>query len=205
MRRWPWDDGVRWFARRTVAATEPPMEVGSYVQEEYLRDMADGAQQFTIGRMVAAAVSAAEDATGRALMPQTWAMTLDRFPGSGEIHAVRPPFIEALSLAYYDTDNAAQELLLSPEEFLVIPSGAETRAIVRPLDGEEFPETYCRPDAVTLTFRAGYADQDDPVLQQINAGILLMVGELYKQRSLSVQSVHNDPSLLTLARFWRPV
>ena len=39
----------------------------------------------------------------------------------------------------------------------------------------------------------------------LDAGIGLMVGEMYKLRSLSVHAVHNTPSALDLKRFWRPV
>jgi hypothetical protein len=39
----------------------------------------------------------------------------------------------------------------------------------------------------------------------IRAGIGLMAGELYKQRSLSVQAINNSASQLQLSSFWRPV
>lgn len=204
---WPpeaWDLDVNWFTRRTVAPTDLPV-TADFIGNQVLRVVNGSADDEFIEAAITAATQQAEEETQRALMPQTWQMVLDRFPCSGKIHVERPPFLSVVSLAYYDADNAVQELAVSPAEFDVIPSGMYSKAIVKPLGAASFPATYCRPDAVTLTYRAGYDDPDDPELQTINLGIGLMVGELYKLRSLSVQAIHNTPSVLQTSRFWRRV
>ena len=84
-------------------------------------------------------------------------------------------------------------------------SGRYARAVLTPLSGAIWPTTASRPDAVTITYQAGYSDPNEGEYQLIKAGIGLMVGELYKQRSLSVQEPNNTAANLQLTRFWRPV
>lgn len=199
-----WDEGVQWSWRRTAAATVLPMDLG-YLSEKFLRVVNDDDDIDYIEHCLRAATEMAEKKTGRALMPQTWEMQLDRFPPSGEIRVIRPPLISVLSLQYYDADNVSQELAVSPALFRTIASGEITKARILPLLDETFPDTYPRADAVTLSVRAGYTSDLDPVLQEIALGIGLKVGELYKQRSLSVHDVHNTPSVLQAEHFWRPV
>lgn len=199
-----WDAGVRWFSRRTVEPTELPVTV-PYVQDKVLHGADLSADYAFVEAMIRAATRAAEHQTQRALMPQTWEMTLSGFPRSGRIVLERPPFIAVTSLAYYDTNGAMQQLAVSPPEFIAVPSGTYRKAAIRPLPGQSWPATETRADAVTVAYRAGYECEDDAELSLINSGIGLMVGELYKQRTLSVHAVHNTPSVLQLDRFWRPV
>ena len=135
-------------------------------------------------------------------MPQTWPMLHPRVPASGEIPLVRPPLIEVTSLTYYDAADVEQSLAVSPAEFNVVSSGHVAKAIVKPLTNEMFPATSERPDAVTVTFRAGFESPDDSgTFQIIKAGIVLMASELYKQRTLSVP-FQMQASPLKLSQFW---
>lgn len=198
-----WSDGIEISTVRTVAPTDLPIEP-SFVSQYVLRVMNDDADVSWIERTIKAVTQHAEHVTQRALMPQTWQQVMSGFPCSGLIRLERPPLIAVSSVAYYDSDNALQELAGSPSQIDVIASGAYAKAIIRPVDGTTFPETYCRPDAVTVTFTAGFQDDTDPELELINQGIALMVGELYKLRSMSVQGA-TTPSVLQPERFWRRV
>jgi hypothetical protein len=60
-------------------------------------------------------------------------------------------------------------------------------------------------DDVTITYRAGYANDQTPEFVKIRQGIALMVAELYKQRELSVVGTSIVPSIITMDRFWRKV
>jgi len=199
-----WDDGVLWSTRRTVAPTQLPMRT-EYVYDQVLRGACEDADEEFVTNAIRAFADDAEHETQRALMPQTWEMVLDGFPASGQIVLQRPPLIAVTSLQYYDADNELQDLAVSPAEFAVVPSGRYTKAIVRPIDGESFPSTYGRPDAVTVTYEAGYEDVNDPELAKINIGIALAVGEFYKLRSLSVQGLNYTPAVLQTSRFWTKV
>jgi uncharacterized phiE125 gp8 family phage protein len=199
-----WDCGISWFTRRTVAPVDFPVSV-SFLRDLHVRAVNGGVEDEFFRATLAAATQAAEHDTQRALMPQTWEQVMSGFPTSGYIVLERPPLVEITSVAYYDEDNAAQTLAGSPAEYRIVPSGAYSKAQILPLAGETFPTTYARPDAVTITYECGYEDTTDPELVHIGHGIALMVGELYKQRTLSVQSVRNTPSVLDTRRFWRRV
>lgn len=198
-----WDHGVRWQTVRTVEPTSLPIDV-SYVQDRVLRLADPDAEYDYVESLIRASTQAAERYTHRALEPQTWQMTLSGFPCGGRIVLPNPPLIRVLSVSYYDADGHVQSLAVSPAEFLTVPSGAYSKAEIRPLAGETWPSTATRPDAVTVTYRCGY-EEPTAEYELIKVGIGLMVGELYKQRTLSVHAVHNTPSVLQLERFWRPV
>lgn len=198
-----WDCGVEWFSRRVTPAETMPVDV-EYLKSQVLR-VADVHEEHSyINTIVLAATEAAEQATQRALVPQTWAMVLDRFP-RWEIRLERPPVISITSLSYFDEDGAEQSLTVSPAMFRTVDNGHYRKASLIPLANEVWPSTQCRPDAVTVTYRAGYESEADPTFGLIKAGIGLMAGEMYKQRTLSVHAVHNTPAVLDLTRFWRPV
>jgi uncharacterized phiE125 gp8 family phage protein len=199
-----WDRGVTWFTRRTVSPSDLPISL-EFIRDQHLRVMNDSAEDEWITNAIRSAAQQAEEHTQRALVRQTWQQVVSGFPCSGQIVLERPPLIAVSSVAYYDGDNALQELAGSPTGIEVVPSGAYSKAIVRPLVGTSFPSTYSRPDAVTVTFTAGYTDDESPELSMINQGIALMVGEMYKLRSLSVQEPNNTPALLQIERFWRRV
>lgn len=200
----PWDYGVITSTRRIVAPTELPVSL-STLAEQHLRVANDDADRDLIEMYLKAATQAAENRTQRALMPQVWEMTLNQFPDSGYIRLRRPPFIELLTWDYYDGDGEVQSLAGSPAQFGVTYSNDHGHALLAPLSGESFPATYGRRDAITIRYRAGYTDEDDPQLAHINIGIMMMVGELYEQRRASVGNVHYSPSVLRPEDFWEPV
>lgn len=198
----PWDDGVQW---RTAMVTPPdgaPIDV-AYVRDLVLRTAGDGAEDGHLRRLILMATEAAEQDTGRSIMPQTRSMVLDGFP-CRQIVLQGPPLVAVTTIVYVDTDGVEQTLTGSPEEFQTVPSGLKSKGLVVPLYGETWPSTRCQPDAVTVTYTAGY-ESADHVPELIRQGIALMVGEMYKQRTLSVHAVHNTPSVLQLRRFWRKV
>lgn len=189
---------MRAFSRRTVAPTDLPVSL-DYIATQALR-LSDSTEYDWVERAIKAATDLCEEQTQEALMPQTWQLVLDRFPW-GDIVLPRPPLISVDAIAYFDGDNALQTLTGSPAQFEVVLAGQYEPARVRPSFGTCWPSTACRPDAVTITFVAGYADADD-IPESYITGIALCVGELYKQRSLSVQMPNNTPATLNLDRFW---
>ena len=199
--RHAWDHGLTWRSQRTVDPDELPVDL-AYIRNSVLRVTNGDIEDAHIENLCWQATEAAEDMTQRALMPQTWQMVLDRFP----CHAIRlerPPLIDVTQIDYVDADGNPQTLTGSPSQFQVVPSGQMTKAEVVPLSGQNWPATKCQRDAVTVTYTAGYADEDS-VPYLIRAGIALMVGELYKNRELSISSRHIE-SVLKIERFWKRV
>jgi uncharacterized phiE125 gp8 family phage protein len=200
--RGAWDEGVTWRSIRTVAPTALPCDA-DYIRNDVLR-VTNEAEQYHIQQLLWQVTELAEDATQRALMPQTWTMVLDRFP-CHLIRLVRPPLLEAVSIAYVDGDGNTQTLTGSPAEFQVCSSGEMVMAELVPLPGSSWPATKTQRDAVTVTFRAGYATAA-AVPYLIQAGIALATGELYKNRELSISGYKNNlPSVLKLDQFWARV
>lgn len=198
-----WDWGIRWFSRRTVAPTDLPIAVDD-VREQILRTANDHAEDQHIERLIRIATDMCEDKTHEALMPQTRQWIGSGFPcGDGPIVLPAPPLISVSSFAYVDEDGDTQTLAGSPAEYEVVPSGTIAKAMLRPLYNETWPATRCQPDAVTVTYRAGYEDVEE-IPERYLAGIIVVVAEMYKQRSLSVQStIQNVPAVLGLDQFWR--
>lgn len=201
----PWDQDVIWREEVSTPPTASPVDL-TYIEEKVLRVLDDGYGSDYIQALIAAATEAAEQDTGRALMPQTRKLYLDKFPteAGGEIVLPGPPLIAVTNIVYVDSAGDEQTLTGSPAEFQIIASGRHAKAKLLPLAGTSWPTAREQPDAVVVTYQCGYADADT-VPAIIRAGIGVMVGEMYKLRSLSVHEVHNTPSVLQLRRFWRKV
>lgn len=126
---------------------------------------------------ITAAAELAEQATGRALMPQTWELTLDAFPEAFEI--TRVPAASITSLKYWDAAGTQQTLgtglytLDNTDDF--------GPACVVPVYGGVWPNTREQINAVALRYVAGYATAD-AVPASINAWIKLQVGAMYENR-----------------------
>lgn len=199
-----WDDGVKWFKRRTVAPSEWPLDL-AYVRDQVLRVVNGSYDDAKIDALIREATVQAEERTDRSLMLQTWELVLDRFP-CGPIVLPRPPFIAVSSFTYVDADGVTQSLLGSPADYQVIPSGHWTRAKLTPNYGEVWPTARCQEDAVTVTFTAGYTDFYDPQLELIKSGMEVYIAERYKQRTLTMSNAGGTMQApLALKDFWRPV
>ena len=200
-----WDCGVDTRLRLVTAPERLPFDA-EYIRARVIRAADVETERDWIERLIAAFTGEAERQTGRALEPQTWALGLSRFPPSGLIKIPKAPLIEVTGLSYLDEDGVLTTAT-SPISagFQIVESAGMKCAELRPLYDETWPETRCQVDAVTLTFRCGFEDANDPEYERIKQGIALGVGELYKQRTLSVHAVHNTASRLQLAHFWRQV
>lgn len=126
---------------------------------------------------ITAAAELAEQATGRALMPQTWELTLDAFPEAFEI--TRLPAASITSLKYWDVTGTQQTMgtglytLDSTDDF--------GPAYVVPVYGGVWPVNRDQINAVALRYVAGYATAA-AVPDSIKAWIKLQVGAMYENR-----------------------
>lgn len=139
-----------------------------------------------LGELIAAARECVEDDTARALVTQTWQLTLDRFPrgcaSSADYRVIelrRPPVQSVTSVTYYDAD--AVEQTLDPSAYHVSTAGAPGRLVLA--DGESWPVTECgRPGAVTVTFACGYGADGSAVPAAAKHAIKLLCGHWYRNR-----------------------
>lgn len=109
---------------------------------------------------------------GRALGEQTLEFRTHCFPYGG-LALPFPPLIELMSVVYLNSDGV--------ETTGYVESYTLAGGHLRPVYGATWPSTRLEADAVRITYKAGYpADQLPGAIQ---AALLLMVGDLYDNRS----------------------
>lgn len=141
--------GTHSFPRRTV----PPQQLCVSIEEarDELDIPDDSSFDTRIERLIKSATEAVEHHTQRMLMPQTWQLTLDRFPSGGielrKLPVVSVEFIKhivggvltTLSVSQYEVD-----LITEPPRIVPVVSKC-------------WPETDCVLNAVTVEWTAGYS------------------------------------------------
>ncbi len=128
---------------------------------------------------ILSAAEAAEQITGRAIMPQTYELTLDAFPDALEL--TRVPVASVTSLKYFDATGTEQTL--SNTLYTLDSADDAGFAYVVPVYAGSWPSTRDQINAVALRYVAGYADAAS-VPESIKAWIKLMIGAMYESRQL---------------------
>lgn len=116
-----------------------------------------------IAEMIGAARELAEVEWDRTIVTTTWKTTYPRFPVevldretgclvNGIIRLPRGPLLTVSSIQYLDTDGALQTW--SSSEYVVVAS--KDPGEVHLADGFAWPATDTHPEAVRITFNAGY-------------------------------------------------
>lgn len=167
--------------RLTVAPTVEPVTIaeakaGITVEHEI--------DDKLIGRLIRTARDHVERVTWRQLCPATYQLRLREFPCAG-ILLPRPPLIygeaDDLEITYFDENNEPQTL--DPERYQV-DQDLEP-ATIEPAWGTDWPSTYDRPGAVTVTFQAGYASAA-AVPESLREAVVKLVGHWYANREAIV-------------------
>ena len=157
---------------RIVRVAVPPafMPVSLVDMKEHLR-VTGSAEDALITSYTAAAVASldVDGELGRAIVTQTIAEALQR--PTRDTYLSVSPAQELVSVKYYDTDNIEQTADLS--DFAIYKS--DDWAFVR---SDNWPATYDRPDAVTISYTAGF----DPAPDDICHAIKMIVGHWYEHR-----------------------
>lgn len=143
-----------------------------------------------LGRFVAGATAELEGMEGwlgRALLTQTWRLTLPGFPrcGSGSHSGVPlplPPLQSVTSIGYTDPDGVEQTLAGSA--YRVITEARVGR--VEPVYGTSWPSTRTQSDAVKITFTCGYGADETDVPEDIRNYVRARTGQLYEHRELVI-------------------
>lgn len=153
------------------------------------------AEDVYIGLLISAARGYAETYLRRQLCTATWKLRMDCFP-CGAIQVPLPPLQSVTTLAF--TDSSGSPATLTENTHFTKDIYSEPARIV-PAYGRTWPATYGVPNAVTLTFVAGYGDAT-AVPPEIRYGILLLVAEMYDKREPTVTGsiIANVPVINTL-------
>lgn len=134
-----------------------------------------------ITAMITAATEVAEQMTSRAIMPQTWELTLDAFPSAFEL--CRVPVASITSLTYTDTTGVDQ--VMSGGAYSLDNYDDFGPTYVVPAYDTEWPDTRDQINAVKVRFVAGYANAA-AVPEPIKSWIKLQVGAMYENRESEV-------------------
>ena len=131
-----------------------------------------------ITAMITAATGMAQQKTNRAVMPQTWELTLDAFPSAFEL--TRLPAASVTSLKYVD-ENGTQQTLGS-SLYTLDNASDYSPAYVVPAYATAWPASRGQANAVALRYVAGYADAAS-VPDDIKSWIKMQVTAMFENRS----------------------
>ena len=120
-----------------------------------------------------------EQKTGRALLGQTWQLTLDAFPDAIEL--TRVPVLSVTHLKFKDAAGVQQTL--APEDYTVDTERDDGWAYIVPAYGKAWPETIADINAVEVRWQAGYHATDPAkVPEALQTWLQLMLGAAYENR-----------------------
>ena len=167
--------------RRTSAPAATPVslaEAKAHLRVEHSED------DTLITAMITAATERLDGWSGilgRCLVMQTWVCEFDGFPCSDRLRLPLAPLGNITSVTFRDSDNV--ERTLSADTYY--PVSDNLGPAVNLVSALSWPSTYDRADAVTVTASFGYGAAS-AVPAPIKAAILLMVGDLYRNRESGV-------------------
>lgn len=127
-----------------------------------------------IQRAIRTYTSEAESETSRAIMEQTWRLTLDRFNGAIELR--RPPLLQVVHVKFYDAENVQRTL--DPQDYQV--DGESEPGYIVPADGKAWPATASRINAVEVQIRCGYGADHTSVPDSISGFIVARLSEHFQ-------------------------
>lgn len=137
------------------------------------------------GAAAEAMLDGPEGMLGRALVTQTWMDAADGFDG---FRLSLAPVQSITEVAYTDADGADQVLATG---WRLVETGAGASLALE--DGETWPAVASRPDAVRVTYSAGYGAPAD-IPAAIQAAALLLAGHLFEHRAaVQSQQAHEVP------------
>lgn len=193
----------------TAPASEP---VSLAEAKAHLRiDAADDDSLITA--LITAAREAAEAHTRRALVTQSWRLSLDGFPAAAQpwwdgvrrtanvaadgsvIELPRPPLVSVTSVTVYDDDDSAT--IAAASSYYVDSDREPGRVVLR--SGGTWPVVGRVAGGVEVLFVAGYGAAS-AVPQAIRQGMLMLIGHLYEHRE--AEAGGSLPSGVTA--LWRP-
>lgn len=143
--------------------------------------------------LIKAARQWAETFTRRGFVTQEWKLLLDEFPTaqsgeageSGLIRLPLPPAQSITSVQYVDSNGATQTVAAA--DYTLDKAGEPARLV--PAFGKSWPSARAVPNAVTVTFKAGYGtpgispdDSVSKVPEAIKTALKILIGHWYEHR-----------------------
>jgi uncharacterized phiE125 gp8 family phage protein len=173
-------------------------EVKKHVHSEDFTD--DDAYLEALVATATAHIDGASGWLGRAIGESEWQLLLNCFPCGG-IRIPLPPLLSVDEIEYVDVEGETQTVA-DFRQFGI--ESANGQGYVLPAYDGEWPDTRDdEPEAVRVTFTAGYSEVPKP----IKHAILLLVGDWYENRENASEIKLNEmprgvDALLYPLRFW---
>lgn len=171
----------------TITTANPDLPVPLDGVKRHLR-MDDLSQEDeTIQAMVMAATSNIEKQYGLCLLTQTVTEYWSAFPCStDEPMMLRIQPVQSItSVQYLDTDGLTQTW--DSDEWVF--GGYNGTTFITPLPDFSWPSTWATPNAVIITYEAGYGDSPDNVPPAIAQAIKFMVADMFERREDTPQTL----------------
>lgn len=157
---------------KTVDPTSRPVTLPE--TKLHLRVDHDDEDQWIDGA-INSALGELEAETGRQFITATYTMTLGAFPAV--IKIPRPPLQSVTSITYIDLAGDSQTVTASDYTLVLQPDAP----YVLPSFGNAWPSTRDVPEAVTVTFVAGYG-LAAAVPQELRQALMMIVADSYRFR-----------------------
>lgn len=156
--------------------TPPAVEPISLAEAKLHARVDDSDRDTLITVFIKSAREAAEHELGRALITQTWRLTLDEFP-CAEIELPKPKVLSISSVGYVDADGVDQ--VVSSANYTL--DSAQLPGWVLPAENFDWPATRAIANAVRVDFTAGYGPAATDVPASVRQWMLLQIGAAVKQ------------------------
>jgi uncharacterized phiE125 gp8 family phage protein len=156
----------------------PPAELAVTLEEAKLAATEEGTahdEHFTNIWIPAATLQAENRMGGRAIVTQSWRLTLDAFPRM--INITKSPLLSVQSIKYIDVDGVLQTM--DPADYSI--QKGQLDGLVYPAYNKCWPSTRNEPGAVRIEFTAGFGTAEN-VPASIKNWILMAVATWYRQR-----------------------
>ena len=148
--------------------------------KEYLRLIPHDSDEDTLLEALVSAAEATLDGygglLGRAVITQTWKQKLSDFPDGERIPIAFGAVQEVTEVAYIDESGVTRTF----SEWHLVNEPIGPSIALR--DNSTWPIVDDRPDAVTISWTAGYGDDVDDVPAQFRVAALQLIGHWYLHR-----------------------
>ena len=155
--------------------------------------LSDTAHDDQLDLLITAARQQWETDTDSCCLTQVWSVAIDSFPGV-EFRLPKRPIQEIADITYYDSGNESQ---LLDEDIYSLNAPART---IHLNTLKDYPTTYERWDAVTVTFVAGY-DNAASVPAIHKQAMRLLIGYYFENRDMlmseAMQTIKAYESIVT--------
>jgi uncharacterized phiE125 gp8 family phage protein len=169
--------------RRTVEPAISAIEFEDAVKQVELPSD-DTTHTRHLERIIAAAVADVERHTRRALITQTWRISLREF--KPRIYLPRPPLQSITSIQYTEADGTV--MTLSPSLYQVTLDASP--AYVEPAFGQSWPSIRSETvEPVVITYVAGYGDDAEDIPSQFQNAIYELVAFRFMNRGDTNQDI----------------